>query len=95
MKLLISIAALLSTVILYAQKRITVTDPEIEFSYELPKKWKYVDNGYYIIVFSPSAIESEFLQITYTESGTADSEEHFTFIIDKLLPINEKDFKLM
>lgn len=78
----------------FSQKRFTVKDPEIEFSYELPTQWQRYDDGYNLYLKPPTQNNDEIFLITYLETDRTDLEPLFDFTINKLLPINEPGFTL-
>lgn len=53
----------------FSQKRIRIKDPEIEFSLELPKKWKTQNDDYYFFVLNPKW-ENTQLTLTYYNENT-------------------------
>jgi len=94
MKLLVVILFTLQISVV-AQKRITVQDTDIEFSYELPKKWEKFDDGYFLFLIPPTQNGDEMLSITYVESEDADLDLHFKFTIENLFPLNEPSYQLI
>lgn len=54
---------------LLAQDRMIIEDPEITFSFDLPKGWVSQDDDYYFMVFNPEW-ESTQLAITYYNLNT-------------------------
>lgn len=52
-----------------AQKRTTITDPDIKFSLEIPRKWKTQNDEYYFHVFNPKWENSQ-LTLTYYNENT-------------------------
>ena len=95
MRFLLSIVISLNCITLFGQQRMTVTDPEIEFSYELPTRWQRYDDGYNLILIPPTRNEDEYLSITYFESDDLELDLQFNFTVKQLLPLNEPGFKLM
>ena len=66
---LIVIALLLISAELKAQKRTVIKDPEIEFSMEIPKKWKTRNDEYYFHIYNPKWEGSQ-LTLTYYNENT-------------------------
>jgi len=95
MKSLIFIVFILIPIISIAQKRITIKDPEIEFSLEIPKRWQKHDNGYYYYLIPPSPYNDEHLSITYVESDTTNLSYMFEFTINDFYRLNEANYKLL
>lgn len=52
-----------------AQERMTVTDPEIEFSFDLPDGWETKNDDYYFYILDPDSKSSQ-LSITYFNENT-------------------------
>lgn len=79
----------------YAQKRQVVQDPDIEFSYELPKGWKTFDDEYYLYLIPRSRYGDENFSITYLETNRTDLEEQFDSTLKHFYPLNEPGFKVI
>lgn len=83
----------------FAQKEIKVSDPDIDFSYVLPKKWAVVDDGYTYYIVRPSNALECFMSFTYTgeieEKEEDNLEEAVKFKIDLFYPLNVPGFKLI
>jgi len=69
-----------------AQERVTIKDPEIEFSFELPKKWVTQNDDFYFYVFNPDWSNTQ-LAITYFNMNTpreleeiVDTRKKFSYI---------------
>ena len=80
----------------FAQERVVVTDPDIKFSYVLPKDWQVSDDGYDYKIIAKD-IDNAVLSMTYLEGaqGTENFEsvgakqsfeEDFLFEIQYILP---------
>lgn len=79
----------------FGQKRQVVKDPEIEFSYELPKGWKTFDDEYYLYLIPRSRHGDENFSITYLETNRTDLEEQFESTLKHIYPLNEPGFKVI
>jgi len=79
---------------LNAQERITVEDPEIRFSYELPAGWVTKDDGYYHIA-SPIAEEAaEHISITYFSQAVPDFKDFFEGFVEIQLPSQLTNYQI-
>src|SRR5690606_9470235 len=83
----------------FAQKEVKVADPDIDFSYVLPKKWSVVDDGYTYYIVRPSNALECFMSFTYTgekkEKEDDSLEEAVKFKIELFYPLNVPGFKLI
>ncbi|MBO3698153.1 hypothetical protein [Roseivirga sp. E12] len=79
----------------FGQKRQVVEDPDIEFSYELPKGWKTFDDEYYLYLIPRSRHGDENFSITYLETNRTDLEEQFKSTLKHFYPLNEPSFKVI
>ena len=52
----------------FAQERVVVTDPDIKFSYVLPKDWQVSDDGYDYKIIAKD-IDNAVLSMTYLEGA--------------------------
>lgn len=80
---------------LFCQKRQVVQDPDIEFSYELPKGWKTFDDEYYLYLIPRSRYGDENFSITYLETNRTDLEEQFDSTLKHFYPLNEPGFEVI
>lgn len=73
----------------YSQKRIKIKDPEIEFSMELPKKWKTQNDDYYFFVLNPKWENTQLTLTYYNENTPRELEE----IVDTRLTFSYPDIE--
>ena len=69
-----------------AQERVTIKDPEIQFSFDLPKDWVTQNDDFYFYVFNPEWDNTQ-LAITYFNMNTpreleeiVDTRKKFSYI---------------
>lgn len=89
-----TIILLITTIptIVFAQKEVTVKDPEIEFKFIKPSGWKTYDDEYNYYVFLPTTRDA-ILLITYIEAEPDDKvEDSFDFALEYVYPNNEPGF---
>ncbi len=89
------ITSFLFSQLVFAQKTLTITDPEIEFSISAPNDWKVQDDGYYYILLIPGGEGIEHLSITYFETHENSVNDQFDGLINAALPMNETAYKLL
>lgn len=94
-RLIVFLVVGLLPIITFAQKEITVKDPEIEFKFTKPNGWKTQNDEYYYYVYSPK-VRDAFVSIPYVESNKESKIEHdFDLVIQYFYPNNEPGFKLI
>uniref|UniRef100_UPI0040574E09 hypothetical protein n=1 Tax=Roseivirga sp. TaxID=1964215 RepID=UPI0040574E09 len=81
--------------VVFGQKRKVVEDPEIVFSYELPRGWAIFDDDYYLYLIPPSQYREENFSITYLETNAQAVEEQFNAALNNFYPLNEPGFKVI
>lgn len=79
----------------FGQKRVTIDDPEIQFSVVVPKKWKQFNDDYYYYLIIPSKSRNEYLTITYLETNDQSPDKNFDVAVNYFYPRNETGYKLL
>ena len=79
----------------YSQHRVSISDPEIEFSLEVPKNWQEYDDGYFYYLVIPTRNGDEHLSITYLETDDESPDENFEFSMKQFFPLNEPGYQLI
>jgi hypothetical protein len=79
----------------FAQDAVTITDPEIEFSFRAPNDWIAEDDGFYYILTIPNGNGLEQLSITYFETNETSPDDQFEGITKGMLPAEEPNYKLL
>jgi hypothetical protein len=86
---------LLSCLSSYSQIRETITDPEIEFSVEVPKGWLKYDDGYTYLLIIPSEFGDENLSLTYFLNEDTCLQKDFDISVKTMFPLNIPGYKLL
>lgn len=79
----------------FAQKRVTIDDPEIQFSVVVPKKWRQFNDEYYYYLIIPSKNSNEYLTITYLETNDQSPDKNFDVAVNYSYPRNETGYRLL
>lgn len=88
---------LLSCILVKAQERTTIVDPEITFSYLLPKGYAYTDDPYYHYVYPKTGSKDQLprLSLTYFDRSCPDLDDCFDGKLNGDLRTEYADFKVV
>lgn len=95
MKKLLLLSFLFLSLGCFSQDVVTISDPEIEFSFRAPNDWIAEDDGFYYLLIIPNSEGLEHLSITYFETNETSPDDQFEGITKAMLPEEETDYKLL